>query len=112
MEDSLSKASRFPRTTILIAFAVFATLSSSRSAQADFFDGARKTFQTDIPHFFTQDFPHFFQDDIPCAFGGHPTSGARKDCASNGSTDGKTAPPKEAPPKKGDPSKDPSSSGE
>jgi hypothetical protein len=41
-------------------------------ARADFFDGARRTFQTDIPH--------FFQDDIPCAFGGQPTSHTRTSC--------------------------------
>jgi hypothetical protein len=44
------------------------------SAHADFFDDMRRTFQTDIPH--------FFQDDIPCAFGGQPTSGAKKSCKS------------------------------
>jgi hypothetical protein len=32
----------------------------------------RKTFQTDIPH--------FFQDDVPCAFGGQPTSGTKTAC--------------------------------
>jgi hypothetical protein len=41
---------------------------------ADFFDGARRTFQTDIPH--------FFQDDIPCAFGGQPTSHTKTSCKS------------------------------
>jgi hypothetical protein len=44
-------------------------------ARADFFDGARRTFQTDIPH--------FFQDDIPCAFGGQPTSHTRTSCKSS-----------------------------
>jgi hypothetical protein len=43
-------------------------------ARADFFDGARRTFQTDIPH--------FFQDDIPCAFGGQPTSHTKTSCKS------------------------------
>ncbi len=43
-------------------------------AWADFFDGARRTFQTDIPH--------FFQDDIPCAFGGQPTSHTKASCKS------------------------------
>lgn len=42
------------------------------AAHADFFDGARKTF--------TQDIPHFFQDDIPCAFGGQPTSHTKTSC--------------------------------
>jgi hypothetical protein len=45
-----------------------------RAARADFFDDMRRTFTSDIPH--------FFQDDIPCAFGGQPTSGARKTCKS------------------------------
>lgn len=49
-------------------------LLSPMTARADFFDGARKAFQTDIPH--------FFQDDIPCAFGGGPTSGAKTSCKS------------------------------
>jgi hypothetical protein len=51
-------------------------------ARADFFDGARRTFQTDIPHFFQTDVPHFFQDDIPCAFGGQPTSHTKSSCKS------------------------------
>jgi hypothetical protein len=51
-------------------------------AHADFFDGARQTFQKDIPHFFQSDVPHFFQDDIPCAFGGQPTSHTKKTCKS------------------------------
>ncbi|HKT20196.1 MAG TPA: hypothetical protein VJR47_19235 [Stellaceae bacterium] len=41
-------------------------------ARADFFDDMRKTFTTDIPH--------FFQDDIPCTFGGKPTSGTKTSC--------------------------------
>ena len=52
------------------------TLVPLAPARADFFDGARRTFTTDIPH--------FFQDDIPCAFGGKPTSGARTSCRSAG----------------------------
>jgi hypothetical protein len=54
------------------SFAVVMTLASP--ARADFFDGARRTFQTDIPH--------FFQDDIPCAFGGQPTSHTKTSCKS------------------------------
>jgi hypothetical protein len=42
--------------------------------RADFFDDARKTFTSDIPH--------FFQDDIPCFFGGRPASGTKKSCKS------------------------------
>jgi hypothetical protein len=44
-------------------------------ARADFFDDARRTFVTDIPH--------FFQDDIPCAFGGQPTSHTKTSCKSS-----------------------------
>jgi hypothetical protein len=50
------------------------TLVPLAPARADFFDGVRQTFQTDIPH--------FFQDDIPCAFGGRPTSGTKASCNS------------------------------
>jgi hypothetical protein len=52
-------------------------------ARADFFDDTRRTFQTDIPH--------FFQDDIPCAFGGQPTSHSRPSCKS-AKPPGKTGP--------------------
>ena len=52
------------------------TLVPLAPARADFFDDARQTFTTDIPH--------FFQDDIPCAFGGGPTSGTRTSCKSSG----------------------------
>ena len=41
-------------------------------AKADFFDDVRRTFQTDVQH--------FFQDDIPCAFGGQPTSHTKASC--------------------------------
>jgi len=58
-------------------------------ARADFFDGMRKTFKTDIPH--------FFQDDIPCAFGGQPTSHTKTSCKSSG------PPSKQTPVKAGDP---------
>ncbi len=53
--------------SLLVSFA-------PRTARADFFDDMRRTFTSDIPH--------FFQDDIPCAFGGQPTSGTRKTCKS------------------------------
>ena len=49
-------------------------LLAATSARADFFDDARRTFTTDIPH--------FFQDDIPCAFGGQPTSHTKTSCKS------------------------------
>lgn len=94
----MSAAKWLVRTATLFALLVLAMLWS-RPSQADAFDGARKTFQTDIPHFFTQDVPHFFQDDVPCAFGGHPTSGAKKSCASRGPSDGSANRPKEPPPK-------------
>jgi hypothetical protein len=57
---------------VILALAATATLP----ARADFFDDARKTFTTDIPH--------FFQDDIPCAFGGQPTSHTKASCNSHG----------------------------
>lgn len=58
---------------VLALLAVTVVMSSAPSpARADFFDGARQTFQTDIPH--------FFQDDIPCAFGGQPTSHTKTAC--------------------------------
>ena len=49
--------------------------TAATPARADFFDDARKTFTTDIPH--------FFQDDIPCAFGGQPTSHTKATCSSS-----------------------------
>lgn len=105
----MSAAKGFVRTATLFALPVLVTLWS-RPAQADFFDGARKTFQTDIPHFFTQDVPHFFQDDVPCAFGGHPTSGARKSCDSRAPSEGNADRPKEPPPKNDDGPNSPPSS--
>lgn len=82
----------------LLAIAAAAAMLplAATPARADFFDDARRTFQTDIPHFFTNNVPHFFQDDIPCAFGGHPTSGARKSCDSkpeSGKGSGASEPP-------------------
>jgi hypothetical protein len=56
-----------------VAALTLASLAPS-PARADFFDDARQTFTTDIPH--------FFQDDIPCAFGGKPTSGTKTSCKS------------------------------
>jgi hypothetical protein len=56
-----------------IALLTLAALAPT-PARADFFDDARRTFTTDIPH--------FFQDDIPCAFGGKPTSGTKTSCKS------------------------------
>jgi hypothetical protein len=59
-----------------IAYPVAALGLAATPARADFFDGARRTFTNDIPH--------FFQDDIPCAFGGQPTSHTRTSCKSSG----------------------------
>jgi hypothetical protein len=75
-----------------------------RPARADFFDDLRRTFTSDIPH--------FFQDDIPCAFGGQPTSGTRKTCKSGGTpakpsaqkNNSDAALPPEKPSESGDPS--------
>jgi hypothetical protein len=58
--------------------------ASAVPARADFFDDARRTFETDIPH--------FFQDDIPCAFGGNPTSGTKTSCKSDQSSKKATEP--------------------
>ena len=59
-----------------IAYPVAALGLAATPARADFFDGARRTFTNDIPH--------FFQDDIPCAFGGQPTSHTKTSCKSAG----------------------------
>ena len=56
----------------LLMLPVAALMLASAPARAEFFDDVKRTFQTDIPH--------FFQDDIPCAFGGGPTSGAKRTC--------------------------------
>jgi hypothetical protein len=68
-----SNANRLFRLAYPIAVLTLVPLAPAR---ADFFDGARRTFTTDIPH--------FFQDDIPCAFGGRPTSGTKTSCKSAG----------------------------
>jgi hypothetical protein len=57
------------------AMLTLAILTPASACAADFFDNARRTFQTDIPH--------FFQDDIPCAFGGQPTSHTKSSCKSS-----------------------------
>jgi hypothetical protein len=66
-----SKAHRLFHLACPITVLTLASLMPA-PARADFFDNARRTFQTDIPH--------FFQDDIPCAFGGQPTSGTKSSC--------------------------------
>ena len=71
---------------IRLACSVAVLTISLPASAGDFFDDARQTFQTDIPHFFQTDFPHFFQDDIPCAFGGQPTSHTKTSCKSAGRT--------------------------
>jgi hypothetical protein len=102
-----------PIFRLVIFAAVPALLAlAPRSARADFFDGARQTFQTDIPHFFKQDVPHFFQDDIPCAFGGHPTSGARRSCNAPPDNAKSAAPPAERPPVTTEPVTPPADSGQ
>jgi hypothetical protein len=68
-----SNACRLLRLAVPVA-ALAASFVAPSSARAYFFDGARKTFTADIPH--------FFQDDIPCFFGGQPTSGTKKSCKS------------------------------
>ena len=69
-----SKAYWFFHLAYPIAVLTLAPLAST-PARADFFDDARRTFETDIPH--------FFQDDIPCAFGGQPTSHTKTSCKSS-----------------------------
>ena len=64
---------RRPRI-LLGAAMLFGSFAAADPARADFFDDARRTFTTDIPH--------FFQDDIPCAFGGQPTSHTKASCDS------------------------------
>jgi hypothetical protein len=71
----------------LVAATLTIAILASPPARADFFDGARRIFQTDIPH--------FFQDDIPCAFGGQPTSHTKTSCKAP------NQPAKGSPPKKG-----------
>jgi hypothetical protein len=68
LEKSMTKTAFFALTFTAAAF----LMPGVTPARADFFDGARKTFETDIPH--------FFQDDIPCAFGGQPTSHTKSSC--------------------------------
>lgn len=102
-----------PIFRLVIVAAVPALVAlAPRPAQADFFDGARRTFQTDIPHFFTQDVPHFFQDDVPCAFGGRPTSGARRSCNAPPANGKSAAPPAEPPPVATEPVTPPVNSGQ
>jgi hypothetical protein len=103
----LTRKGKPPFHFVIFAAAPALLALAPQPAQADFFDDARRTFQTDIPHFFTQDVPHFFQDDVPCAFGGNPTSGARKSCSAQPG-DGKSAGQIEPPPVKTEPVTPPS----
>src|ERR1700760_959818 len=57
-------------TAAVLTFSVVAPAPG----RADFFSDVRRTFQTDIPH--------FFQVVIPCAFCGKPTSHNRTSCKS------------------------------
>jgi hypothetical protein len=77
-----SKVYRLVHAACLVVVLTLASLAPA-PARADVFDGMRRTFQSDIPHFFQADVPHFFQDDIPCAFGGQPTSHTRTSCKSS-----------------------------
>ena len=71
-----------------VAVVLVLTTLAPMPAHADFLDDVRRTFTTDMPH--------FFQDDIPCAFGGQPTSRTRTSCKQPG------PPAKAAPVKAGD----------
>jgi hypothetical protein len=79
-KTSLKREVKPPFHLVIFAAALALFAIAPRAARADFFEGARRTFQTDIPHFFTHDVPHFFQDDIPCAFGGRPSNGTTASC--------------------------------
>jgi hypothetical protein len=72
-EMALTSKECWLRLAYAVAVLTLASLAPT-SARADFFDDTRRTFQTDIPH--------FFQDDIPCAFGGQPTSHTKTSCKS------------------------------
>src|ERR1700738_73412 len=76
------RAYRFFHFTYPIAVLTLASLAPA-PARADFFDDARRTFVTDIPH--------FFQDDIPCTFGGQPTSHTKTSCKSSAGHSAKPA---------------------
>jgi hypothetical protein len=56
-----------------IAVLMVAMLAAPAPVRAD-------DFPSDVKRTFTTDIPHFFQDDIPCAFGGKPTSGTKTSC--------------------------------
>lgn len=60
-------------TRFAIALAFLAWIALPVTARAD-------DFPNDVKRTFTTDIPHFFQDDIPCAFGGQPTSGTKSSC--------------------------------
>jgi hypothetical protein len=68
-----------PATAALLLVAL-----SPAPVRADFFDDMRKTFTSDIPH--------FFQDDVPCAFGSKPTSGTRTACKGSAPAQAQPAP--------------------
>jgi hypothetical protein len=72
-EMALTSKACWLRLAYPVAVLTLASLAPT-PARADFFDDTRRTFQTDIPH--------FFQDDIPCAFGGQPTSHTKTSCKS------------------------------
>ncbi len=56
---------------LAVLFLAYLALPAPARA-GDFPDDVKRTFTTDIPH--------FFQDDIPCTFGGKPTSGTKSSC--------------------------------
>ena len=91
----MNHRSKLPFRLVVPVAALALSAVASRPVLADVFDGARQAFQTDIPNFFTKKVPHFFQDDVPCAFGGQPTSGAKKSCESKSDSDkdGAASPP-------------------
>jgi len=67
-------------------------------------------FPNDVKRTFTTDIPHFFQDDVPCAFGGQPTSGTKTSCDAPPDNAPGNA-PTEPPPAKPEPATPPANNG-
>ena len=66
----MKKTARFSQAAI--GAGLMLSCWGAAPAHAEFFNNVKRSFQTEIPH--------FFQDDIPCAFGGQPMSGAKSAC--------------------------------
>jgi hypothetical protein len=75
-EKLIAVSRRLKELSMAVALLMGAWLMPMPARAGDFPDDVKRTFTTDIPH--------FFQDDIPCAFGGKPTSGAKSACKGSG----------------------------